>query len=147
LPHAHREIALHQRGLALARLPLALLLAASTAAALAPRAFATATPARGFLYKIASTGSSDAKCTGSLALTAVRTVRKKLHGHVHSVKETVTVASADVSLATPNTQTFELTLNSTGRAQLAKSHELAATLELASTSSGPAKPSPGRSSL
>jgi hypothetical protein len=89
--------------------------------------------------KVACTGSSDAKCTGSLTLTAVRTVRKKLHGHVHSIKETVTIASADVSLAAPNTQTFELTLNSTGKALLEKSHKLAVTLELASSSSGPDK--------
>jgi hypothetical protein len=41
--------------------------------------------------------------------------------------------------AAPNTQTFELTLNSTGKALLAKSHKLAAMLELASTSSGHAK--------
>jgi hypothetical protein len=69
----------------------------------------------------------------------VKTVRKKLHGHVHSVKETVTIASANVSLAAPNTQTVKLKLNSTGKALLEKSRKLAVTLELASTSSGAPK--------
>jgi hypothetical protein len=89
--------------------------------------------------KVACTGSSSARCIGVLTVTAVRTVRKKLHGHVHSVRETVTIASADVSLATPNTQTFELKLNSTGKVLLEKSHKLAVALELASTSSGAPK--------
>jgi hypothetical protein len=89
--------------------------------------------------KVACTGSASAKCIGSSTLTAVRTVRKKLHGHVHSVRETVTVASADVSLTAPDTQTLELTLNGAGKALLEKSHKLAVTLELATTSSGPPK--------
>jgi hypothetical protein len=115
VPRAHRDIAPHRRALALARLLIALLL------------------------KVACTGSSSAKCIGSLILTAVRTVRKKLHGHVHSVRETVSIASPDVSLAAPNTQTFKLTLNGAGRALLAKSRKLAVTLELATTSSGAPK--------
>jgi hypothetical protein len=84
--------------------------------------------------KVACTGGTNATCAGSLTLTAVRTVHKKLHGHPHSVKESVTVASTDVLLTAPNTQTLKLKLNGMGSALLAKSRKLAVTLDLTSTS-------------